>query len=71
MDNLIEVLNKLQKDYGISDDDMEEVGKAIGVAINEAKNIDVNELASRYDDNEVENGEETEDGEFDEFDYSK
>lgn len=70
MDNLIEVLNKLQKDYGISDDDMEEVGKAIGSAINESKNIDVNELASRYD-NEVENGEETEDGEFDEFDYSK
>lgn len=65
MDNLIKVLTKLQKDYGISDDEMTEVGKAIGVAINEAKTMDVNEITNKYD-NEVEDGEEeTEDNEFD------
>lgn len=64
MDNLIKVLTKLQKDYGISDDEMTEVGKAIGVAINEAKTMDVNEITNKYD-NEVEDGEEeTEDNEF-------
>lgn len=65
MDNLIKVLTKLQKDYDISDDEMTEVGKAIGVAINEAKTMDVNEITNKYD-NEVEDGEEeTEDNEFD------
>lgn len=65
MDNLIKVLTKLQKDYGISDDEMTEVGKAIGVAINETKTMDVNEITNKYD-NEVEDGEEeTEDNEFD------
>lgn len=64
MDNLIKVLTKLQKDYDISDDEMTEVGKAIGVAINEAKTMDVNEITNKYD-NEVEDGEEeTEDNEF-------
>lgn len=65
MDNLIKVLTKLQKDYDISDDEMTEVGKAIGVAINEAKIMDINEITNKYD-NEVEDGEEeTEDNEFD------
>lgn len=48
MDNLIKVLEQMQQKYNITDDDMDIIGKAIGGALNELKNQDMDELKSKY-----------------------
>lgn len=48
MDNLIKVLEQMQQKYNITDDDMDIIGKAIGGALNELKNQDMDELQSKY-----------------------